>query len=49
MKIVIQKFGGTSLATPEVRAKAAQKIINAKKSGYSPVVVVSDMGRNEAP
>ncbi|NLX71139.1 MAG: aspartate kinase [Clostridiales bacterium] len=49
MKIVIQKFGGTSLATPEVRAKAAQKIINAKKSGYSPVVVVSAMGRNGAP
>jgi len=49
MKIVIQKFGGTSVATPEVRAKAVQKVINAKKSGYYPVVVVSAMGRKGAP
>ncbi len=49
MKIVVQKFGGTSVATPEVRAKAVQKIINAKKSGYYPVVVVSAMGRKGAP
>ena len=32
MKIVIQKFGGTSLATPEVRAKAAQKLSMRKKA-----------------
>lgn len=49
MKIVIQKFGGTSVATPEMRAKAVQKVINAKKSGYYPVVVVSAMGRKGAP
>ena len=49
MKVLIQKFGGTSLETPDVRVKAAQRIINAKKSGYSPVVVVSAMGRNGAP
>jgi len=49
MKIVVQKFGGTSVATPEVRAKAVQKVINAKKSGYHPVVVVSAMGRKGAP
>lgn len=49
MKIIIQKFGGTSVATPEVRQKAAQKIIAAKKSGYHPVVVVSAIGRKGDP
>ncbi|MBM7581468.1 aspartate kinase [Caldicoprobacter guelmensis] len=49
MKVIVQKFGGTSVATPDVRAKAVQKVINARKSGYHPVVVVSAMGRNGAP
>jgi aspartate kinase len=49
MKIVIQKFGGTSIAAPETRCRAVQKILSAKKTGYHPVVVVSAMGRNGAP
>ncbi len=49
MKIVIQKFGGTSVANSEVRLKAVQKIINAKRSGFQPVVVVSAIGRRGDP
>lgn len=49
MKIIIQKFGGTSLATAEDQKKAVDKIIAATKNGYCPVVVVSAMGRNGSP
>ena len=49
MKIVIQKFGGTSVANSEVRLKAVQKIINAKRAGFQPVVVVSAIGRRGDP
>ena len=49
MKILVQKFGGTSVATSEKRAMVAQKIIRAKKSGVNLVVVVSAMGRKGDP
>jgi len=49
MKILVQKFGGTSVATPETREKVYEKIISAKNDGYSPVVVISAMGRKGAP
>ena len=49
MKIVVQKFGGTSVANAEGRAKAIDRIITAKEEGYSPVVVVSAMGRRGEP
>lgn len=49
MKIIVQKFGGTSVATAEGRAKAMEKIIKAKEEGYAPVVVVSAMGRKGEP
>ncbi len=49
MRIIVQKFGGTSVATPEGRAKALVKIIKAKEEGFSVVVVVSAMGRNGDP
>ncbi|WP_462392192.1 aspartate kinase [Clostridium cadaveris] len=45
MKILIQKFGGTSVATKERRAMVVQKVKSAKEQGFSPVVVVSAMGR----
>lgn len=45
MKILIQKFGGTSVATKERRAMVVQKVKIAKEQGFSPVVVVSAMGR----
>jgi len=49
MKFIVLKFGGTSLATPELREKAAGKVIAAMDEGYRPVVVVSAMGRNGDP
>lgn len=49
VKILVQKFGGTSVATPAQRARAAAKVLEAKSRGYSPVVVVSAMGRMGEP
>lgn len=49
MRILIQKFGGTSVATDDARACAAKKILSAREAGYAPVVVVSAMGRKGAP
>lgn len=49
MKTVIQKFGGTSVATEDARQKAAQKIIQQKITGVLPVVVVSAIGREGSP
>lgn len=49
MKIVVQKFGGTSVSTEANRKKVIEKVKNAIKEGYSPVVVVSAMGRKGEP
>lgn len=49
MRYLVQKFGGTSLATPDLREQVARKIIEAKKEGFSPVVVVSAIGRQGDP
>ncbi len=49
MKIVVQKFGGTSVDSAESRALAVGKVIKAKESGFSPVVVVSAIGRKGKP
>ncbi|MBP2642609.1 MAG: ask [Firmicutes bacterium] len=45
MRIIVQKFGGTSVASPEAKACVIRKIKQAIKSGFTPVVVVSAMGR----
>lgn len=45
MKIIIQKFGGTSLATLELRKRVCDIIAAAKKDDTGVVVVVSAMGR----
>ena len=49
MKIIVQKFGGTSVATEEARIAVKDKVQQAIRNGYSPVVVVSAMGRKGAP
>jgi len=46
MKILVQKFGGTSVATPERREKAARKIQAAASAGFAVVVVISAIGRS---
>jgi aspartate kinase len=49
MKILVQKFGGTSVDRADHRALAARKVIQAREAGYAPVVVVSAIGRAGAP
>ena len=49
MKILIQKFGGTSVSTHERRLLVVNKILKAKEEGFSTVVVVSAMGRKGQP
>ncbi|MHB8172042.1 MAG: aspartate kinase [Thermincolia bacterium] len=49
MRFIVQKFGGTSVATPEKRQQVAQKIIGAQAEGFAPVVVVSAIGRAGDP
>lgn len=49
MKIVVQKFGGSSLANTTGREQAVRKIKEVIQQGYSPVVVVSAMGRKGQP
>lgn len=45
MKIIVQKFGGTSLASKEARRIAADKIKASCLEGYKVAVVLSAMGR----
>jgi aspartate kinase len=45
----IQKFGGTSVANPDARARMLDKIQAARAGGDQVVVVVSAMGRKGAP
>ena len=49
MKILVQKFGGTSVANEDARQKAASKVIRAVQAGWHVVVVVSAIGRAGAP
>lgn len=46
MPLVVQKFGGTSVADPEKILAAARKAIRAQQEGKQVVVVVSAMGQN---
>lgn len=47
--IVVQKFGGTSVASESMRTQVISHVIRAIDEGYSPVVVVSAMGRRGDP
>lgn len=49
MKIIVQKFGGTSVKDEESRQHAKRHINNALADGYKVVVVVSAMGRKGDP
>jgi aspartate kinase len=49
MAIIVQKFGGTSVKSPESRKAALKHIIRAKEEGFDVVVVVSAMGRKGDP
>lgn len=49
MRIIVQKFGGTSLATAAYRERVADHVAAARQRGLVPVVVVSAMGRAGDP
>jgi len=49
MRIIVQKFGGTSLADQSGRSMAVRKAIEALNRGFAPVMVVSAMGRSPQP
>ena len=49
MNIVVQKFGGSSLSSPELREVAASRVADAARSGAHVVVVVSAIGRAPEP
>ncbi|WP_188429313.1 aspartate kinase [Kroppenstedtia guangzhouensis] len=49
MRIRVQKFGGTSVATPERRSRVIHHIRKALDEDYRVVVVVSAMGRKGDP
>ncbi len=44
MQIVVQKFGGTSVASPELIRNVARRVVSAKEQGKQVVVAVSAMG-----
>ncbi|MFD3538820.1 aspartate kinase [Streptomyces sp. NPDC058662] len=44
MGLVVQKYGGSSVADAEGIKRVAQRIVDAKKNGHQVVVVVSAMG-----
>lgn len=46
---LVQKYGGTSVATPEGRAALRGHVIEALADGKRVVIVVSAMGRSDAP
>lgn len=48
-QVVVQKFGGSSLASPELRALAADRVREALAHGRRVVVVASALGRYPSP
>ena len=49
MRLLVQKFGGTSVQTEENRLHVIQQIKRGLEQGYKVVVVVSALGRNPEP
>lgn len=49
MKIIVQKFGGTSVKDEDSRLRAKSHIVKALSDDYKVVVVVSAMGRKGEP
>ncbi len=49
MKTIVQKFGGSSLATPELRELAASRVLAARQRRAAPVGLCSAIGRAPDP
>jgi uridylate kinase len=48
-RVIVQKFGGTSVSTPERRAQLVGHVRRAREAGYAVAIVVSAMGRRGDP
>ncbi|MFA5810460.1 MAG: aspartate kinase [Thermoleophilia bacterium] len=48
-KVIVLKFGGTSVSTTEGRQLVVEHVKRVKSEGYFPVLVISAMGRRGAP
>ena len=44
MQIIVQKYGGSSIAEPELIKNIARRVVETKQKGNRVVVVVSAMG-----
>jgi aspartate kinase len=44
LRLIVQKYGGSSLSTPDKIHHVAQKVVQTRREGYNVVVVVSAMG-----
>ena len=48
-EVIVMKFGGSSLATEELRKTALERVKDEMRNGKRPVIVVSAMGRRPDP
>src|SRR6516165_140956 len=48
-RIAVLKFGGTSVANPDAREMAIERVRDARENGFATVAVVSAMGRAPEP
>ena len=48
MSLIVCKFGGTSVASPERIRNVAKRLIKRKQEGHQVVAVVSAMGKTTA-
>ncbi|HUT03000.1 MAG TPA: aspartate kinase [bacterium] len=46
MSVLVQKYGGQCVATPALIKQVARKVIEARRAGYSVLVVMSAMGNS---
>ena len=44
MALIVQKYGGSSLADPERLKKVAERVARARRAGHQVVVIVSALG-----
>ncbi len=49
MRLILQKFGGTSLNSDKLRARAARFVQQKINDNFQPIVVVSAIGREDEP
>lgn len=48
-RVIVLKFGGSSLSTAELREIAASRVLEARTRGFAPVVICSALGRAPDP